>query len=602
MSSETPSTNSGQAKICQNCKTEFIIEPEDFAFYEKINVPPPTFCPACRMVRRMVWRNERSLYKRKCDATGKDILSIYSQDKSLKVYDSKYWWGDEWNAMSYGRDYDFNKHFFGQWTELLKEVPQNNLIARNNIDSPYVNYLVDSKKCYMVIGGKNGEETIYSNHIFDIKNSSDLYFTDKAELSYENVICKNSYRLFHGQNCENCIDSYFLYDCRNCQNCFGCVGLRNKQYYILNKPYSKEEYGDKLNEFNLGSFNELRKHKELFEKLKSNYPRKFIEASKVINVSGDNISDAENCKSAFDVLAGGSEDSKFVFWSGQGMKDVYDGVGVGVQGELLYENAIVTLSVSNVLFSAAIWTGYNIFYSYNCHSSCNNLFACVGLRNKQYCILNKQYTKEAYEEMVPRIIEHMNAMPYVDAKGRVYAYGEFFPPELSPFAYNETIAQEYFPLTKEQALEKGYRWRDPDTRDYKVTMKTEDLPDHIKDVPDSITQEVIGCAHAGSCNHQCTTAFKIIPQELQFYRQMNLPLPRLCPNCRHYERIAKRNPLKLWHRACQCAGAQSANGVYHNTAAHPHGATPCPAEFETSYAPDRPEIVYCEQCYQAEVV
>jgi hypothetical protein len=203
----------------------------------------------------------------------------------------------------------------------------------------------------------------------------------------------------------------------------------------------------------------------------------------------------------------------------------------------------------------------------------------------------------------------------VDKKGRVYKYGEFFPPELSPFAYNETIAQEYFPLTKEQALAQGYAWKDPEERNIHPDIRTEDLPDHIKDVKDDILGKIIQCGHSQikedgtlemGCNEQCTTAFKIIPQELQFYRRMNLPLPRLCPNCRHYQRLKQRNPLKLWHRKCMCQGKYGTNNLqlttYNNTVTHFHGDQPCPNEFETSYAPDRPEIVYCEECYNAEVV
>jgi hypothetical protein len=83
---------------------------------------------------------------------------------------------------------------------------------------------------------------------------------------------------------------------------------------------------------------------------------------------------------------------------------------------------------------------------------------------------------------------------------------------------------------------------------------------------------------------------------------MNLPLPRLCPNCRHYQRLKQRNPLKLWKRHCQCAGGKSSNGVYQNTVVHNHGTNPCPNEFETSYSPERPEIIYCEECYLKEVV
>jgi hypothetical protein len=320
-----------------------------------------------------------------------------------------------------------------------------------------------------------------------------------------------------------------------------------------------------------------------------------------VNVVGDNIRNSKNCFSCFDIFE--VEDCKYSTWGGYKMKDSYDGYGAGI-AELLYET-VDTGGVSGASaknsFTIVSWDSLDIRYSYNCHS-CANLFGCIGFRSKQYCILNKQYTKEEYEELVPRIIKHMNEMPYVDSRGRVYKYGEFFPPDLSPFAYNETIAQEYFPLTKEQALAQGYRWRDPDPKAYTITKKPGDLPDHIRDVRDDILQETIGCAHEGTCNHQCPTAFKVIPQELQFYRRMNLPLPRLCPNCRHYERLAQRNPLKLWHRKCQCAGQKSENGVYQNTAKHQHGDGHCPHEFETSYAPDRKEIVYCEQCYNAEVV
>ena len=157
-------------------------------------------------------------------------------------------------------------------------------------------------------------------------------------------------------------------------------------------------------------------------------------------------------------------------------------------------------------------------------------------------------------------------------------YGEFFPVERSIFSYNETIAQEYFPLTKQEALDRGYKWKDGEERNYKIDIKNEDIPNDIKD---DIVNKVIECEHKGLCNQQCTEAFKIIPEELQFYQRMKLPLPRLCPNCRHYERLAKRNPLKLWHRNCMKSG--------------------CTNEFETSYAPNRPEVIYCESCYNSEV-
>jgi len=220
----------------------------------------------------------------------------------------------------------------------------------------------------------------------------------------------------------------------------------------------------------------------------------------------------------------------------------------------------------------------------------SNLFGCIGLRNQHYCILNKQYTKEEYEALVSKIIQHMNEMPYIDKLNRVYRYGEFFPPEFSPFGYNETIAQEFFPINSEIAAKFGYNWETEEVKNRpQPTILPENLPDHIKDVDNPILKEIIGCVHKGECHEQCTGVFKIVQPELEFYRRMNLPLPKLCPNCRHYERLKQRNPLKLWHRQCMCDKN------------HPHHSGRCPNEFETSYSPDRPEIVYCEQCYQAEV-
>jgi hypothetical protein len=204
--------------------------------------------------------------------------------------------------------------------------------------------------------------------------------------------------------------------------------------------------------------------------------------------------------------------------------------------------------------------------------------------------------------MVLRIIEHMNAVQYRDQRGCVYGYGEFFPQEISPFSYNETIAQEYGPITESEARAGGFIWKTLKEKDYTITLDANDISDHIKDTGDDIINQTIGCLHKGRCEHQCTNAFKIIPAELDFYRQYRLALPRLCPNCRHYSRLAQRNPFKLWDRACDCKGNSVVTKQgYVNSAKHFHGDGPCSNTFRTSYASERSETVYCEQCYQAEV-
>ncbi len=550
----------------------------------------------------MIWRNERSLYKRKSDVPGNSemIISMYAPEKDNVVYEQSYWWSDNWDPMEYKTEYDFLTPFFGQFKNLFKRVPQLSLSVKNMVNSPYCNVSADEKDCYLISASGSDERVLYSNRIAFTKDSCDLYISDRNELCYEVVDSSQCYRLFFSEKCDSCVDSYFLYDCSNCQNCFGCAGLRNKNFFIYNEPYKKEDYLKKIKEFDLENFDFLEKEKKHLSDLSRKIPRRFMSSVKSTDCTGDNIKNSKNCKYGFDVFS--TEDSKYLTWTGFGMKDSYDiGVGGGVNLELLYETWDISYGGNKILFSAVSYGCHDLFYSMYCHGS-HHLFGCVGLRNKEYCILNRQYTKEEYEVLVPKIIQHMKDSPYIDKNGRVYGYGEFFPFELSPFAYNETIVQEYFPLTKEQAVSQGYAWRDGERGEYKTTKSADNIPTRITEVSDEIVNEIIGCIHKKECIHQCIGAFRIVPQELEFYQKMKLPLPRLCPNCRHEERLKKRNPMKLWRRKCQCAGKTSENGIYKNTTVHQHVDAQCLNQFETSYSPDRPEIVYCEQCYQAEVV
>ena len=579
-----------ETKQCQNCKKDFVIEPDDFAFYEKMKVPAPTFCPDCRMVRRLMIRNEHTLYKRKCAAPGhnEDVISIYSPDKKCVAYDQKFWWGDKWDPSEFGLEYDFNMPFFLQFRKLWEIVPLSAVSNSNAVNSDYCNVADQSKDSYMVSGCFKIEKTLYSNRVYETKDSADLYACFRDELCYEDVYCNDSYRLFFSKQCLNCMDSWFLYDCRSCSHCFGCTNLRNKQYCIWNKQYSKEEYFSKIKDFGLTSAKNISLLKEQFDELYLKAIHKYARILKSVNSTGDQLENVKNCKMCFD-LTEGAEDCKYSHWGGIQTSDSYDsGPGIGGSAELMYEAVDTGINSSNIAFTNVVYGSRNVQYSLFCHD-CVDVFGCISLRNKKNCILNKQYSEDEYKALLPKIKKQMDDMPYVDAKGRVYKYGEFFPFELAPFAYNESIARDYFPITKAQAIERGYPWHDQEERKYNITLQSGQIPDTISTVENDILNQVIGCDHAGKCDHQCTTAFKLTREELDFYRRMNLPVPKLCPSCRHYERLAQRNPMKLWHRQCMCDKN------------HAHHSGRCPNEFETSYAPDRPEIVYCEQCYNAEV-
>ena len=86
-------------RICQNCKKDFIIEPDDCGFYEQMKVPPPTFCHICRAQRRFSFRNERVLYKRKSDFTGEEIFTMFSPESEIKIYERDIWLSDKWDPL-----------------------------------------------------------------------------------------------------------------------------------------------------------------------------------------------------------------------------------------------------------------------------------------------------------------------------------------------------------------------------------------------------------------------------------------------------------------------------------------------------------------------
>ena len=197
------------------------------------------------------------------------------------------------------------------------------------------------------------------------------------------------------------------------------------------------------------------------------------------------------------------------------------------------------------------------------------------MHGKQYCILNKQYTKEEYEKLVPKIIEQMKSMPYIDKNGKSYGYGEFFPAEISPFAYNEAITQDYFPIDKKEAEAQNYLWREYKPNSYKTTIRGSNLPLTITEVDDSILDEVIECEIT-------KRPFKILEQELSFYRRFDLPLPSIHPDERHNRRLKLRNPMVLRKRKCFS----------------------CQKEIDTTYLLESeggPKKVVCTECYNKEI-
>lgn len=235
--------------------------------------------------------------------------------------------------------------------------------------------------------------------------------------------------------------------------------------------------------------------------------------------------ECKNCFNCFDIEK--SEDCRY----GENIMRCKDTVDCArtTLCEMCYEG-LSTVNSYNTHFCIATWFSRDCMYCDNCNS-CKNCFGCIGLNNKEYCILNKQYSKEDYESLRDKIIEYMK---------ETKEFGEFFPAEMSPFKYEETVANEFYP-----------------EKEILIQARGE------KEPGDSLKCVVTG------------KPYKLTAKEKGFYEKHSLPTPDKCPDQRHKERMEKRNPRKLHKRNCQ----------------------KCNCEIMTTYAPDRPEKIYCKKCY-----
>jgi len=534
----------------------FTVSEAERKFREKISptfagkhfpIPDPTISPTERMKRRTAHRNEQYLHKAKSCFSGKPLVSIYPENFAGKLCSRDEWFSDLWDGLDFGRDFDFSRDFFSQYAELQAEIPRAATVTIGNENCEFTTGTGYCRNCYLINSSEYAEDCMYSKLIQKGRDIMDSSYVYDSELLYECFNVTNCFDSRYLQNCKNCNDSWFCKNCISCNNCFGCVNLKNKQYYFLNKKLPKAEYLEKIAKLQLQKRSSLDGMRTNFQKFAKKFPHKYAENLSCTDCTGDYLLNCKNCRDCYDLEK--SEDCWMV-WVGGGNRDVYDCSNMYVKAELCLETLGV-INTFNTNFCLYVFNSNDLWYCEQCFS-CKDCFGCVGLRNKKYCIFNKQYSKEEYEEKVAEIITHMQ---------KEGSWGEFFPIEMSPFPYEETLANYYFP-------------QEGSSRDRSRPVRTDDknLPDEISQTDDSITREILSCS-------LCAKKYKIQRAELRFYRKMNLPIPVKCPDCRHWERMKLRNPRNLYERECG----------------------KCNAKIQTTFPPDkgaRGLIIYCEKCFQ----
>lgn len=498
---------------CRQCQQPFVIGDDDQKMLDMFQAPLPTLCPEHRAQRRLAFRNERQFYRSKCAATGKEIISLYAPDSGYIVYDKDYWHGDGWNPQSFGRDYDPSRSFFEQFDELMKVVPHQNLIGADNENSNFINLAANCKDCYLLVESSNNERCLYGYWLQQCTDCVDCSFTYESELCYELDNCGKCYNLRHSWDSTNCADSIFLRGCRNVKNSIGCVGMQNAEFCIMNEQLTREEFEKRRGTLDMAAV----------ERFVTEHPMNYNRNINAENSTGDYLFNVKDCYECTD--AHEAENCRYAEHVWRDAKDIMDVSTAGRNAQLIYEGLNCALDAYDIQYSIQGWNSKSLRYCVECSNS-EELFGCVSMKRAKYCILNKQYTPEEYAELKARIIANMKA------RGE---YGEFFPASISPYGYNETSAQDLYPLTKEQAITLGFRWRDNPGQQYGGPTADRRPIQAYTDI--AVAQELLGgilkCAVSGR-------PYKVIPQELAFLIKQGIELPQLSSDERLRKRLRRR--------------------------------------------------------------
>jgi len=302
------------------------------------------------------------------------------------------------------------ENFVQLYRKLVQAEPHISVHVWLSDNSDYCDQIDRCKNCYLVFNSLQSEDCMYAYDSRWDKDCNDISYCNNSELCHDSLDLEKCYNCDYCQDCTNSNDCQYSYDLRNCNSCFGCAGLRHKNFHIFNKPYPKEEYKTRTKHL-LKNPEEIEKQ---LTKLKLEIPHVSLNTHNAENSFGNYTINSKN--SYYTFKTHDLEDCTYMY-DAQKDKDSMDCCVVN-ESQLAYD-CIENSQIYNCNFS--YWCANNIDCEYMMYSfSCKNCFGCFNFKNKRYCILNKQYTREEYEELLPKIKtslrekgQYMNFLPDV---------------------------------------------------------------------------------------------------------------------------------------------------------------------------------------------
>lgn len=288
---------------------------------------------------------------------------------------------------------EFQKAF----NDLKVGFPKIPSLSLRSEKSPYGDYIIDCNNVYYAFDAVKCEDGFYLYDAYNSKNSIDCYLADSCELCHEVTDSSGCYNGSHLLGCEECVDCSYCISCMNCQNCFGSVCLSNKRYCFFNKQLSKEEYEKKVSEYM-----KVKSSEEIFKEVKA-LEQSFVPKTPIelYNEDSNALHYAYHNKNCYYLSTStGNEEAAYVFDSHR-EKNTFD-TSYSVENESCYE-------LTDCVRSNGCFVGKDLAKCINCYFSenlvnCSDCIGCMYLSSKQYCILNKQYTKEEYEKIKNEIL------------------------------------------------------------------------------------------------------------------------------------------------------------------------------------------------------
>jgi len=446
----------------------------------------------------------------------KGIISKYHKNKRIPkiIANDEYFAKHE--TFTEGRQYDLGKDFFTNFNGIYQSVTLPATYQFAGLENvAYSDITHDSKNVYLSIMTTTGSsDVLYSCSVkqnsHNVLNS--LWISMNSENIYHGIFCINSFNVFFSKNIHNSNNIWFSSNCIWCSECIGCNGLENISNCINNIQYTKDEYAKLKNEY-LGKkadfgnlFNQvLSSETKNYQSIDSD-GKYLLHCNQTthslfwnnINVGNNNILVASNnqVSASFD---------GFLWWSGD-THDIYAQIGSWL--------------CNNIYCTIQGWTCSNIYYSFFLEN-CSYCLWCIWLKNKQFYILNKQYTKEERFELANKIFEDMD---------KDWILWNFFPASMNPFYFNDTAAyliDDTF--TKEEVTKEWYLRRDEEIKvdvPSAEVIATSDVNNYqwfssewIRQINPEILKKVV--------KDEKGNYYRIVPMELEFLQKHGLPLPEI---------------------------------------------------------------------------